>query len=48
MTNPASLNEENLQDFRPDLAAAADAPLQNQLALLQEVTAKLQEVLKQN
>ncbi|MCI6584622.1 MAG: thioredoxin [Mobiluncus porci] len=46
--SPASLNAEDLTDFREEIAASEDAPLEEQLDLLKHVTAELQTVLQKD
>lgn len=45
---PASLNDEDLKDFREDITASETAPLEEQLALLKHVTAEIQAVLQKD
>ena len=42
---PATLNAEDLHDYRDELESAQDAPLEDQLELLKTVAADLQKVL---
>ena len=42
---PAALNAQDLHDYREEIEAAHEAPLESQLELLQKVAADLQTVL---
>lgn len=42
---PASLNSDDLKDYREEITAAAEADLETQLELLKSVVADLQQVL---
>lgn len=46
--SPATVRGEDLQDYREKLTAAEEMPLPEQLALLKQVTAELQDVLRRD
>lgn len=46
--SPAALTGGDLPDYQEALAAAKDAPLDEQLALLQQISGALQDVLRKD
>ncbi|EFN93075.1 thioredoxin [Mobiluncus mulieris] len=46
--SPAAMTGDDLPDYREALEQAKDAPLDEQLALLQRVNAALQDVLRKD